>query len=74
MSIIGNSNLPFQNYIFHAMIISQSVLETNVIKVITFELLNNILVLPYCAILCTVVVGIVTSPGQYLVFCSVLHL
>ena len=48
VSIIRNGNLPFQNYIFHAMIISQNVWETYVIKVITFELLNDILVLPFC--------------------------
>ena len=68
MSIIGNGNPPFQNYIFHAMIISQSVLETNVIKVITFELLHNDLVLPFCAILCIVVLGIVQLRENILFF------
>ena len=48
MSVVGNGNLPFKNYIFHAMIISQNVWETYVIKVIAFELLNDILVLPFC--------------------------
>ena len=50
------------------MIISQSMLETNVIKVITFKLLYNDLVLPFSGILCIVVLGIVQLRENILIF------
>ena len=48
VSVIKNGNLPFENDIFHAISLYIKMCGTLMLSKLSFELFNDIFVLPFC--------------------------